>query len=910
MLRKNFTTARSRLGWMGRLIGATTALLGLSVLPASAQFAGVPPLHTSGGNIVDSTGKTIRLTGINWFGLDTADLSLHGLWAHGMNWYLDNVVVKYGFNCVRVPFSSAMLDNPSAHINYQVIDVLPKDIAANPSLAENTNGAGDDGIAIPSATASQANILITPLQELDLLVQKCQARGLYVMLDQHTGDNAGQQDADPYVNPGQANWENGWVTLVNRYKSYPCVVACDVHNEPHGIDWSTWQPEAQACANKILAADPTKLIVVEGTDHDSTFTYVWWGGDLYDANTNLVKPTVANHVVYSPHEYTTDVAGGQSYDSASTAGYPGELDGHFTRNWGYLAINGVAPILIGEFGTKMDDTTRTQWMNEICSYIKTNGLSYTYWSLNPNSGDTGGLLGDNNGVTDGTDWTDVWPNKAAALQSCEFTTGGTTGGTTGTTTGGTAPLPPSSLTATAATGKVTLGWSPSTGATSYSVYRGTAAGGESATAITSGLAGTSYVDSAVVNGTKYFYNVKAFNAAGSSNPSNEASATPTAPAEGPYGGTPWAVPGTVQAENFDTGGEGVAYHDTDTTNNGGQYRTTDGVDIEATTDTGGGFNVGWTAAGEYLKYTVNVATAGQYTLTFRTASLSGGGSVHIANQTGANLTGAVAIPSTGAWQTWVNVNATVTLPAGQQILTLVEDAGGFNINSMTFAGSTITTPPTPTGVNATAGNAQVTVGWNSSTGATSYNVYRSTTLGGEGTTPYKTGVTGTSLLDTGLTNGTTYYYKVAAVNSAGMSAQSLEVSAKPVGSTGGGPATFTAGPTSGSGPYYSEEDVTINSPTSITALTVTVTVQKTAGVSYNGQYNSVGGTAVTMTHVDNGSTIVFTFTLASGQSMNAATTYTFASQIGGNGTAHPYTGDTYSVSYTTGGASYTKTGVL
>src|SRR3569833_532015 len=124
-----------RTRWTRALLGLVAPLVmaGVCGKPASAQFAGVPPLHTSGGNIVDTAGKTIRLTGMNWFGLDTADLSLHGLWAHGMNWYLDNVVVKYGFNCIRVPFSSAMLDNPSAHINYQVIDVLPKDIAANPS---------------------------------------------------------------------------------------------------------------------------------------------------------------------------------------------------------------------------------------------------------------------------------------------------------------------------------------------------------------------------------------------------------------------------------------------------------------------------------------------------------------------------------------------------------------------------------------------------------------------------------------------------------------------------------------------------------------------------------------------------------------------------------------------------------
>ena len=68
--------------------------------------------------------------------------------------------------------------------------------------------------------------------------------------------------------------------------------------------------------------------------------------------------------------------------------------------------------------------------------------------------------------------------------------------------------------------------------------------------------------------------------------------------------------------------------------------------------------------------------------------------------------------------------------------------------------------------------------WTASSGATSYNVYRATTSGGEGTTPVAT-TASTSYTDTGLTNGTKYYYKVSATNGGGTSAQSSEVSATP-----------------------------------------------------------------------------------------------------------------------------------
>jgi glucosylceramidase len=123
---------------------------------------------------------------------------------------------------------------------------------------------------------------------------------------------------------------------------------------------------------------------------------------------------------------------------------------------------------------------------------------------------------------------------------------------------------------------------------------------------------------------------------------------PTAPT--PFGGTAAAVPGTIEAENFDNGGESVAYHDLSASNLGGQYRAGD-VDIEATTDTGGGYNVGWLQAGEWLKYTVNVTTAGTYTLDVRVAANGSGGTFHVESND-VDVTGPMAFPNTGSWQTW------------------------------------------------------------------------------------------------------------------------------------------------------------------------------------------------------------------------------------------------------------------
>jgi beta-glucosidase len=168
----------------------------------------------------------------------------------------------------------------------------------------------------------------------------------------------------------------------------------------------------------------------------------------------------------------------------------------------------------------------------------------------------------------------------------------------------------------------------------------------------------------------------------------------------PFGGTPAPVPGTVQAANYDTGGQGVAYNVTATNGTANSYRS-DGVDLEDTADTsdttpaGAGYDLGWTAAGQWFNYTVEVATAGTYTVSLRVAAPAAvADALHIDNSSGTNLTGSVAIAATGSYQTWATVTASVTLPAGQQTLTVDQDAAGWNLHYLAFTqGSSGGTPP-------------------------------------------------------------------------------------------------------------------------------------------------------------------------------------------------------------------------
>ncbi len=154
-----------------------------------------------------------------------------------------------------------------------------------------------------------------------------------------------------------------------------------------------------------------------------------------------------------------------------------------------------------------------------------------------------------------------------------------------------------------------------------------------------------------------------------------------AQAQTPYNGPHNITNGaTLQAEDFDNGGEGVAYHDNDATNNGGAYRTNEGVDIE--NGTAGVTNVGWTATGEWLEYTCNV-TAGTYNITLYVSSPNTGTQLRLYQDN--TLKATFSIPNTGAWQSYQQVTVNnVALSAGSASVLRIEETGGFNFDKISF----------------------------------------------------------------------------------------------------------------------------------------------------------------------------------------------------------------------------------
>ncbi len=274
----------------------------------------------------------------------------------------------------------------------------------------------------------------------------------------------------------------------------------------------------------------------------------------------------------------------------------------------------------------------------------------------------------------------------------------------------------------------------------------------------------------------------------------------------------------------------------------------------------------------------NNTTGNSSTLTLAassTATLGGPVTVTITG-TGGGLTRTTTIALTVTTTT-----SNFTLSATPSSLTVNRGANGtstIGITRTNFTSAvTLSASGLPGGVTATF-NPNNTTG-NSST--LTLAASSTATLGG----PVTVTITGTG---GGLTSTTTLALTVAN------------------GSTGTGGVTVTPVVASSSG-FFNEEDVKLANTNSLTALSVTIIIQRTTGISFSGQYNTIGGT-ITQGNSSTAAAVTYTFTLNSGQTLGAGTNWTFAAQTSGTGTAHPTAGDTWTVTYTTGGQNFSQTG--
>lgn len=338
--------------------------------PTPVPF-GTGPLRASGSRLVDAAGRDVRLTGVNWSGMETGTFTPIGLNTRNLDDMLDQIV-KSGFNTIRLPYSNQLLD-PTTQPN-----------AINFGLNRDLQG-------------------LSGLQLLDRIVEGARRRGLRILLDRHRL-SAGEQAELWYTDRvPEARWIQDWLLLAQHYRGNPAVIGADLTNEPHGAaTWgddnprTDWRLAAERLGNAILEANPDWLIVVEGIQYVDGDGY-WWGGNLSAAGRAPVRLSRPEQLVYSAHDYGPDESQQAWFHGPD---WVANLPAVWRKYWAYLQEDGIAPVIVGEFGGRsIGQDPGGMWQRAFIAFLEDGAYSNLYWPWNWDPW-SGGILVDDRGNID------------------------------------------------------------------------------------------------------------------------------------------------------------------------------------------------------------------------------------------------------------------------------------------------------------------------------------------------------------------------------------------------------------------------------------------------------------------------------------------------------------------------------
>jgi F5/8 type C domain/Fibronectin type III domain len=329
---------------------------------------------------------------------------------------------------------------------------------------------------------------------------------------------------------------------------------------------------------------------------------------------------------------------------------------------------------------------------------------------------------------------------------------------------------------------ITVTWDPTPTATSYHVYRGTSSGGESTTPIAT-TTSTSYTDTSITSNTVYFYEVTAVNSGGESARSAEDESKAPLPV-----GTGGSTPGVASGSSL------VFYCKDGLLGGFDWFQALTGWFPQVLGSSGANspghlaVDMAYASEGTMTFNDVVEPTAGLYTVDWRYAFASGLFPGVTNRQMGLRVNGTIItsserFPITGSFETYQDSSLQVHLNAGHNSIQMfaVDDHGVSRVDEMTVTPATASVPSGPANLTSTSASGSVTLHWTASSGGpTSYSIYRGTKSDGEATTAVgSVSGTTTTYTDTGLTNGSSYFYVVAANNAAGVSPDSNEIIATP-----------------------------------------------------------------------------------------------------------------------------------
>lgn len=414
-------------------------------------------LHAEGSRLYDMNGNEVWLTGANWFGLNCIEYSPHYLYAGDIDDILSEVADR-GINVIRFPISTELILSWMNGTPYQ-ISAGGMQASYNPPVdMDDGNGgiikAGTYGHINKDFVEADGKTLITSDRGFDIILDKCKKYGIKAFIDIHSphADNSGhnynlwygKETADGTMVTTDL-WIESLVWIADKYKNNDTLIGYDLKNEPHGkgqegdkaakwdgsTDENNWAYAATKCADAILDVNPNALIFIEGVEQslsgampgdywgiadrrdNSPYIGAWWGGNFRGAREYPIKPEHGtSQIVYSPHDYGPSVYAQTWFNKDFTT--QTLLDDYWYDTWAYINAENIAPELIGEWGGHMDGAENQKWMTLLRDYMIDNHINHTFWCLNTNSGDTGGLwAGFQYSINDGT--TITWEENKYAL---------------------------------------------------------------------------------------------------------------------------------------------------------------------------------------------------------------------------------------------------------------------------------------------------------------------------------------------------------------------------------------------------------------------------------------------------------------------------------------------------------------
>ena len=391
-------------------------------------------LHAEGSRLYDMNGNEVWLTGANWFGFNCSENCPHYLWSADADDCLTEIADR-GINVIRFPIATELI---VSWMNGKPNPVSSFSCNTDPAYKINADFCSEDG-----------KTPVDSMQVFDIMMKKCKEHGIKAFIDIHSPhtDNSGHNYNLWYGKAGVTTdvWIDSLVWLADKYKDDDTLIGYDLKNEPHGKgqegdeaakwdgskDENNWAYAATRCAEAILDVNPHALILVEGVEQslsgaqagdywgmpdrkeNSPYIGAWWGGNFRGAREYPIKPKQGtSQIVYSPHDYGPSVyeqtwfhldksATGAAFDTQSL------LDEYWYETWAYINAEDIGPELIGEWGGHMNNAANLKWMTLLRDYMIDHHINHTFWCLNTNSGDTGGLW-DSLGFTAATGTSIVW----------------------------------------------------------------------------------------------------------------------------------------------------------------------------------------------------------------------------------------------------------------------------------------------------------------------------------------------------------------------------------------------------------------------------------------------------------------------------------------------------------------------